>query len=249
MKNRCLATLSCALFLLGNGIVSFPTAAVAGSPLSFKPPSRNRPKVTIGGASRSTCIKDEKVFKALLPENQFGLTTTDRPSIMVYVPKNEGKKLDVTLTQIGQRKPLLSKSFAVPANAGLVRLNLHEPTLPKLAAGKQYVWSVRLMCERPDAIDRTQTETYEAAFVQGIIESIPVDAAVKQAIATASAKQLPRIYAEAGIWQDALISLHELRRTQPHDAELNADWESLLKSAGLSDFAQAPIAECCKMQP
>ncbi len=259
MKNRFWASLSCTLFLASQAIAITPQAN-AGSPLSFKPPSRNRPKVTIGSGSRSTCIPDRQTpgeipnkLKALLPETQLGLTTTDQLNVMVYVPRHKsGKTLNLSLSPIGQEaQPLLSQSFAVPANAGLVRLSLNDPKLAKLAIGKQYIWTVKLVCEQ--IVRDMPTESYVESSIggrdQGVIERILPDAKLKKTLDTADAKQLPRIYAEAGIWQDALITMQELRRTQPHNAELNADWEALLKSAGLGDFAQAPIAECCTIQP
>jgi Domain of Unknown Function (DUF928) len=265
MKNRFWATLSCTLLLVSHAIAIGPLAANAGSPLSFKPPSRNQPKVTIGSGARSDCIPDRQnpgeipnKLKALLPEGQFSLTSADQLNVMVYIPRHKsGKTLTLSLSPVGSSpvgpaaRPLLSQSFSVPANAGLVRLSLNDAKLAKLAIGKQYLWTVQLMCER--IVRDIPTEPYIENSIggrdQGIIERILPDAQLKKTIEAADAQQLPRVYAEAGIWQDALLSLHERRRTQPHNAELNADWESLLKSAGLSDFAQAPIAECCTIQP
>jgi hypothetical protein len=56
------------------------------------------------------------------------------------------------------------------------------------------------------------------------------------------------LYAANGIWHDALTNLAQLRQTNPEDAALMADWESLLKSVNLEAIATEPIVQCCTLE-
>jgi hypothetical protein len=251
MKNRLLVTLSCAVLLSFHGILSLANPATANSPLKFKPPSRNRPKITIGGASRSACIQDPKGLQPLLPQSKFGLTTTDQPQLMLYLPKNKGKALLVNLMEVGSDRPLIAKplSFPISGNPGVVQLNLGSASLPKLEIGKQYVWKASLQCETTIEISGEEfVEVSTPVFIEGVIEPIKPDKMLRNKLKNADPKSLPRIYAEAGIWYDAIGSLYKLRHSQSANTNWQNDWESLLKSAELSEFTQAPVMECCKEQ-
>jgi hypothetical protein len=259
MKTRFLPTCLCALFLTGSSC--FGLFAEANSPLKFKPPSRSRPKITIGAASRESCLKampDETKFTALVPQNGLGLTTAKQPTLMVYLPQHEGKALQVKISpivpgkkttdpnQLGQ--DLYVKLFQVPINDGLVRLNLNDPNLPELEIGKQYLWEVGIVCETKDNIFGEIVTTYRIPTrVGGVIERIRPSTSLSQSLNRTTADQLPQVYAEAGIWHEAVDSLQNLRRSQPHNSNLHRDWESLMQSIGQTSLSQKPLAECCQV--
>ncbi len=48
-------------------------------------------------------------------------------------------------------------------------------------------------------------------------------------------------YGELGIWHDALNSLIEARRAQPHNQDLIDIWANFLESGGLKDIATEPL--------
>ncbi len=54
------------------------------------------------------------------------------------------------------------------------------------------------------------------------------------------------LYAENGIWDDALNSLAEIYLTQPKKAALATEWTSLLKSVDLENLAHHSLLNCCK---
>ena len=54
------------------------------------------------------------------------------------------------------------------------------------------------------------------------------------------------LYAEQGMWHDALTNLAQLRLAQPQDASLLTQWTSLLNSEKLDSFASYPITKCCQ---
>ena len=64
---------------------------------------------------------------------------------------------------------------------------------------------------------------------------------------TATPRQRVALYAQAGIWQDALTTLGELRVRQRQDAALATDWKDLLDSVGLDNISTEAIVECCTL--
>ena len=63
------------------------------------------------------------------------------------------------------------------------------------------------------------------------------DAALKRSTAGANELALARVYANDGIWYDAIDSLSRAIQQNPGDASLRADRSSLLEQVGLKDAA------------
>jgi hypothetical protein len=53
--------------------------------------------------------------------------------------------------------------------------------------------------------------------------------------------QLTQIYAEAELWQDALMQVVELRRLDPKNPQVIDQWKDLLHSVDLEAIAKDPI--------
>jgi len=63
------------------------------------------------------------------------------------------------------------------------------------------------------------------------------DPAVQARAAAAGERQAPMIYAEAGLWYDAIDALSRLIELHPDDAELHAQRAALLDQVGLPAVA------------
>ena len=101
--------------------------------------------------------------------------------------------------------------------------------MPPLGAGKNYRWYIALRC---DPEDRSAD-----AVAIGIVRRIELSADILRQLDAADPRQKIVIYAENGIWQDALSTLAAARRANPNDPDLAADWESLLDSVKLGEIA------------
>jgi len=62
-----------------------------------------------------------------------------------------------------------------------------------------------------------------------------------QELLRTSENDKPALYAELGIWQDAVTTLIDLRQKQPNNQELKDDWRSLLEDAQIGDLTNSPI--------
>lgn len=228
-KRRAFSLVALTLLLAG-----LADAATAQSVLKFRPPSRGTLSITRGGASRGDTAQ-VKHLQALVPQTSIGYTTAAYPSLMVYIPKTSAKLMVVRIRSADGKKTLFRKEMAVLQPPGIVRVNFEDTALPPLKISEQYRWSVSLVA---NVVDRST-----ATVVEGTLERIQPDAQLSQTLAKADLQQQAFLYAESGVWWNALLTLDDLRKAQPHNAALNYQWISLLDSVGLGAIAQMPILD------
>ncbi|NJR66225.1 MAG: DUF928 domain-containing protein [Leptolyngbyaceae cyanobacterium CRU_2_3] len=111
---------------------------------------------------------------------------------------------------------------------GVVGITL--PDTITLEAEKSYQWVFMVNCEMDNPI-----------FTRGNIQKVNLDTALTQQIARSEPLQQARLYAENGIWFDALTTLAVLRMDQPEDQTIAAAWRSLLRSVDLADIIGKPF--------
>ncbi len=156
-------------------------------------------------------------------------TTLDRPILFVYVPAMAASTVQFTIRPTsGRAKDLQNLTVKTTGSEGFVGIEL--PNNAKLEVGQQYKWSMAIPCS-PDEIDVTKT-----VIIEGLVKRIQAPT-----IASTSPEERAAIYAEQGIWQDALSTIAQLRLQRPKDVSLTEDWSNLMTSAGITQFAKAPI--------
>ena len=94
-------------------------------------------------------------------------------------------------------------------------------------------WYFSLICNPSDSTADVTKEEF--------IERIALDSQLASKLEKATLREKVDLYAEAGIWQDTLTTLAQLRQENPNDSALKAEWESLLKSVALEEVAKEPL--------
>jgi hypothetical protein len=214
-----------------------PTSRATRRRLSFRvgvKPSSYR----VGGFARSEGCPVRDQIKMLSAQTDTASTTVsktvdpttlDRPVLFVYVPAMAASTVQFTiLPTSGRGKDLQNIKFNTTGEAGFVGIEL--PGSAKLEVGKEYKWSMAIPC-RPDENNVTKT-----VIIEGLVQRIQ-----DPTIATAIPEDRAALYAEQGIWQDALSTIAQLRLQRPKDASLMEDWSNLMTSAGMTQFAKAPV--------
>lgn len=207
----------------------------------FKPPNRGAPRSTAGGATRSACMREATRLTALTPiakvpgfaTGKFGMTTQARPSFFVYLPKTKAQSAEFTLKDADEKDVYRTTLPLIGHDGGIVAFQLPADA-PALEVGKDYQWFFNVICN-PD--DRVVDE-----FVSAWIHRVKPDTTLETALKSAAPRQRPNIFAQAGIWQDSLAALTELRRTRPSDPTVADEWTTLLKSVGLGQITGGPPA-------
>lgn len=199
-----------------------------------------------GGGTRAPCVQNttNDQIVALVPNNDFGTTTAERPTFSVYLPplspKSNPEIEFVLKTTETEKKEIYKTKLSINPGSGIISFSLPKTrNLPALQLNKNYFWSVTLICN-PEAIDSGDLSGNKT--VVGVVRRITPNANVQQELAAAkSVRDRVVIYAKAGIWYDALSNLVELRRRNPKDPVVVRDWQELLQSVGMEKFAQQPI--------
>ncbi len=150
-----------------------------------------------GGASRSIGLCNKDLVQTLLFQNQMGKTVAAQPTFFWHLSEQSNANVSFMLSDPSLDKPVYEKTFIKPA-AGFMQIQL--PAGVELSPGRQYYWSVTLVC---DPRDKSKNMTAE-----GMIERIPASSELAQQLASAPSNQArSQIYAQNGLWYDALATL------------------------------------------
>lgn len=232
-----------AIFVLGQFSLQFSQAqtnqtnAVTPAPAAPAPKVRFRPQTAAGesvrvtGGSRGT--GPEAVALDVLAPDEVGITTQEQPSLFWFQSKPANARFELTLLQDNKVKPIVDVQVDRATKAGVQRLKLSDQSV-KLTPGVEYQWVVALITD-PD--NRSKD-----LVASGVIKLTEPSVDLKEKLAKADAASLPAIYAEAGIWYDALAALSDQIDASPDNQTLRQSRADLLRQVGLKTAADAELA-------
>lgn len=203
------------------------------------PRGMSGPRTTAGGATRgNSCSNTQNVsglsLTALVPTvpetNNWAVTTAANPPFFIYVPNSSARKAEFVLKDEAQND-IYRTSFPLSGKAEIIELRLPKST--SLEIGKQYSWYFTIFC---NSLDRSQN-----AFTNSWSMRTELNSALAAQIQQAEPIERSRLYAQNGIWHEAVATLAEARRQNPDDAKLAGEWKKLLESAGIKDLVDAPF--------
>jgi hypothetical protein len=231
-------------------VVGQPTPNVDGQPITqpgrvrFVGPTEDNlssPNDRRGQPSHAkvTC-DDSRKLTALVPESQIGRTVSEYPVFFFYFPKTDfyDAQANFYLVEVEDEKENLiyATTRKINNSPGVMSVSIPaNKNVSPLQVGKNYRWSISLIC---DTLDRGPDVS-----AAGMVRRVELSADILRELDAADPRQKTVIYAENGIWQDALGTLAAARRANPNDTDLAADWESLLDSVKLGAIAKEPIVE------
>jgi Domain of Unknown Function (DUF928) len=219
-------------------------ASISYTPPS-PPPDRGAPGNRGEGASRG-CAAGSQTLMALVPEQTlnvtttattqiWGLTSTDHPRFWFSVPHDPATVSAIEFVlQNAQDQTVYRTPVPVPSTPGIIAVQL-PTTATGLEINQPYHWffKVRAACEP------NQAATLE--YVEGWVQRTQLNPGLSDRLAQATPQQKAVLYAENGIWYDALTALAELKLARPEDRAIAQDWTALLKAVGLEKLATQPL--------
>lgn len=208
-----------------------------------------------GGSSRGNCPFTKKPLAAVVPSTTqkirnsrtknpelavwdavWGLTTSGHPTFIFYVPHALNHNLPIIFVlqnSAGENIYQTSVKVELP-QPGFVSVS--HPTKEKpLGINQFYRWFFVVDCANDSS-----------PLVEGWVQRTVPNSALSKSLKNADGRQRVALYAANGIWYDAISTLSDLRRREPKNPELMADWVSLLESIGLKEIATEPVTNCCK---
>ncbi|MDZ7951337.1 DUF928 domain-containing protein [Nostoc sp. DedQUE09] len=225
---------------------SRPVFILPKAPAALSPISGRR----AGMGSRDNCPAVSTPLTALVPfqEEQKvgkqinksiigtveGLTTLERPTFWFYIPytKDLSNSSAEFSLQDSAENDVYRNAIALPSEPSIIGISL--PSTALLEVGKTYRWYLKVRCNQKTASI--------PVYVEGDIKRINLeDRVVQQLQAAKEPRQKIIIYAEKGIWFDALDMLAQIRISNYNDTSIEKDWQSLLQSVNLDNIAMMPL--------
>jgi hypothetical protein len=188
----------------------------------YKPPFRGAPAVRVGAGTRGA-DGSVWVLAALVPEHP-GLTLHAQPVFYWYISRNTSHVIELTVVDDESYELLLEKRYTSPLQSGLHSLRLSEHGV-HLSPGRMYKWFVALVLD-PDHRSKDIT-------AGGGVKRIHPTETLQKKLDHADKESIPNIFAEAGIWYDALSALSEMIDAAPDNAELRRKRALLIEQVGL----------------
>jgi hypothetical protein len=229
---------------LGLLIVGLPLAAAA---IEFQPPKRGMPGRREGGGTRDplACVRGKpNQLTALLPTTNLGLTVADYPRFFWYMPQTKAKLAEFALFEVDDhlddRQPVYQTTFNLPGDisSGIVSFQLPNTNIPPLQVGKDYRWTVSLICDPSNRM--------RDVAIEGWVQRVATDPRLSRQLTRAKAVDRIQLLAQNGLWFDTITTLAAERVAHPTDPALKTSWSELLKSIKLDKLADQPLLPCCQ---
>lgn len=201
-----------------------PQVAPVPAKIVYKPPLRGAPAVRIDGGSRGNGVSLIRLI--VLAPDHTALTVQEQPSLFWYQSEPANVPFILTLLVDKQASPVLRVKLPDAKRAGIQGLKLSDYHVT-LSPGVEYEWVVALVVD-PESRSKD-------VIASGYIQRVEPSADLSARLEGASKTELPYVYAEEGIWYDALTALSDLLETQPDNAPLRAERAALLEQAGITN--------------
>jgi len=194
---------------------------------TYRPPLRGAPGGRVGGGTRGTG-RETFVLSVLAPDHT-GLTVSEQPSLYWFISSPSTFPVEVTVVDPRATQPIFETRIPPPVQAGAHRIRLADHGV-RLTPGIAYRWYVAVV---PDSGRRSKD-----ILAGGAMERVALPESLGAKLSQADKATVPFLYAEAGIWYDALAALSELIEAAPNDPALLRQRAALMAQVGLPEIGE-----------
>jgi len=184
---------SCALSLT---LIVTPSVLADYAPGDQKPvPPERR---SDGGTTRG-CSGGDMPLTVLASRNYIGRTISRRPTLAWFVPSDSASQpTQFTIYEwVPGGKPKEVRKMSLPSSQGIMKLSPFSDSEPGLQPGKEYLWQVVIHCDP----DNPSGDLVSEASIEVVGMPAAVQSKLNKAV---NSIEKANIYAEAGLWYDAL---------------------------------------------
>jgi Domain of Unknown Function (DUF928) len=203
-----------------------------------KPPFDGTPVDQGAGSSRSSCVEleDRPPLTTLRREIISESTVTEKPTLWFYIPYSSQDIVRIEFELLDDQNHRVQDRLidSLPDNPNFVSIQLQLSPSQPLKLDREYEWNLYVYCNSGDTVSVTGKILYQSSTT--LSDRLQDATTIREQI---------RIYADNGIWYDALDRLANLRCQEPQNSALAADWVDLLTSvSGLEKIAQQTEFRC-----
>jgi len=226
------------LDIWNEGLLSQTKALAIEFPGYVPPPQRRPIARTDGSASRGCPSGMFGSISLLVPSDHIGLTVSAHPTFSWYVSAVPSTTMQFALVEPGVVKPILVKQLKVN-KSGIIQLDL--PELLSLSVGKEYRWTVSLICNQK----RPSQNIYVRSRIQRVwVKALEVPELMGNPVSdniSTTMRDRAILYGQSGIWYDAVSTMSKAYLTNPQDP-LNVKYlRLLLDQVGLTSVANSQL--------
>jgi hypothetical protein len=216
----------------------------------FKPPSAGAiklPRIPYsfrqGVGDGKPCAIAPIPLTLIVPQSNPVLSVSETPLLFLFAPQTQPPGLVELILQDERDQVLYTATAQLTNQTGVVSLRLPRPVTKLMKIGDNYRFRVSLVCSnQPSSKPLT-------AFVSEVwMQRTTPTPELTKALQGKQPRQQAAVYATFGLWENAATILADLRQRQPGDQFVLKDWQLLLKSVGLADFAQQRVLNCCQQR-
>ncbi len=194
----------------------------------YRPPKLGKPRMTVGGGSRGP----GKGFPALyvIVPDHVGQTTSSQPSLFWFVDEVPplGTQFVFTLMDEEADTPLIEEALGIPERSGLQRVRISDFGV-QLETGTEYQWSIAMSAP---GVDHSKD-----VISVGWIDYVGKSDGIAARLEAGGPERSSFVYAEEGIWYDALSSIHDSMESNSGAMDFKVARVALLEAAGLDAVA------------
>jgi hypothetical protein len=224
-------------------ITLFPINSTAADETKsiYKPLVKDAPNTRVGGGSRgsrgSRGVEGSTPVLGVLAPDHTGYTIYSQPTLYWSISKVIDKPIKLTMAYTDFTlgvEPIIETEIKMPQNTGMQAIDLAKVNWKTPDKGlipeMEYQWSVSII------MDKQQSSNDIVA--SGTIERAPqarADKVANQIAKETDEKKQVVIYAENGMWYDAIEQLSKLIAQYPNDQKLQSQRAGLLQEVGLAN--------------
>jgi hypothetical protein len=202
------------------------TAALKDMPV-YKPPLRGAPEGRVAGGTRGA--KDALPMLLALVPDHVGLTVHEQPSLYWFISQTTNYPIELTVIEDQAVRPIMEKRLDNVVKPGIQCVRLTEYGL-RLKTGVDYRWFVAVITD-PERRSKD-------IIAGGEVERVEFPGTLRSKLEQAGKNSAPRIYAEEGLWYDALGAVSDLISATPENALFHKQRSFLLEQAGLPEVVE-----------
>lgn len=212
----------------------------------FRQPQRQgTPLGTRPAGSRKSCpISEKEQLRALVPvtketsgrELHWGLTTKANPSFWFYVPHKLSSIKNAKFSLRNRKnKTIYEKELQLTNTPGIIQVSVPDNAI-SLKVGEWYQYYLFM------DIDCSPKGIYRKEFAQAWVKREAIASGFEARLQRIPLRQRGLFYAQNGIWYDAMVSFAKLK----YEPGTSTEWKQMLESAGLGQFSQVRLIDCCE---
>lgn len=204
-----------------------PTLIEPTMPL-YKPRAQTPSRGRVDGGFRGG-QEGEPVIKVLAPADHVGETVKKWPALFWFLSSPTPYPIVFTLEDTSQYKPVVEQTLPPPHRAGIqmIRLADFEHVLEEQV---QYRWHISIVVD-PESRSKD-------IHAMGVIERRPFTLDLFLNTSCKDPRDAICLYAEAGLWYDAIAVISDLISASPQDRVLRLQRATLLEQVGLPEVAE-----------